>query len=198
MAAENVAAAQFALYGFDVLEQAGRSCSAYDLGVAKAGGMLKLTVHGSIQGFWNLIDPYLDTTVPATHADLHRAIDLWLEQHSARITCCLVQFTSENLNQTPRLYLASAHEIAEKLHETIEQLGDTALYEQYEVTHEDGGHAVESLPVAWRFSQQRIADLMRAPAGKPPLRFRFSAAARCTACAAVQPAACLDCLPMMN
>ena len=61
-AAENIAAAQFSLYGFDVLEQAGRARFVYDLGVAKSGGMMKVMVHGSLDGFWELVETYLERT----------------------------------------------------------------------------------------------------------------------------------------
>ena len=56
VAAENIVAAQFALSGFDVLEQAGRARSLYDLVVAEAGGMMKVTVHGCVYGFRNVVD----------------------------------------------------------------------------------------------------------------------------------------------
>jgi hypothetical protein len=199
-AAENIAAAQFSLYGFDVLEQAGRARFAYDLGVAKSGGMIKVLVHGSLDGFWDLVEPYLERTPQAktTKADDHRAIDCWLEHHGRRITCCLVKFESAELHQMPRLYLASAAEIAEKLHEIVERAGATALCEEYEVIDAYGARRIESLPAKWRFSQTRIAELMRRPETELPLRFRFSAAAHCAACAKVQPGACPECGPMMN
>ncbi len=200
IAAENIAAAQFALHGFDVLEHAGRGRILYDLGVAKYDGMLKVAVHGSLDGFWNLVDPYLD--MPAngrvTRADYHRAIDRWLERHSNHITCCLVQFASSDLTGMPRIYLASAEEVAQRLHGSTEKLGDSALYEQYEITDEAGAHSVEQLPSDWLFSAQRIAELMEAPMGKRPLAYRISEAATCMPCAASDRAACVMCLPMMN
>ena len=197
-AAENFAASQFAMCGFDVLEQGVRARYFYDLGVANPGGMLRVTVCGSLCGFWNLIDLRLEKGEPASPADYHCLIGRWLDRQGARVTYCLVQFESGDLNRMPRIYLASAVEIAAKLHESVEQLGDPALYEQYEMEDGSGRHAVETLPARWRFSHARIAELMNSPEGKPPLDFRFSEAASCKACAAEQPAACLNCLPMMN
>jgi len=84
-AAENLAAAQFSLYGFDVLEQASRARFVYDLGVAKSGGMMKVTVHGSLDGFWDLVEAYLEQT-SSGNADYHRAIDRWLENHGWRVS----------------------------------------------------------------------------------------------------------------
>jgi len=199
-AAENIAAAQFSLYGFDVLEQASRAQFVYDLGVATSGGMMKVMVHGTLDGFWDLVEPYLDL-IPrrkASMADYHRAIDLWLEHHGRRVACCLVKFESPDLDRMPRIYLASAAEIAEKLHEITNHMGASSLCEEYEVTDSFGARRVESLPSKWRFSQARIAELMRSPEGEKPLQFRFSTATRCAECAEAQPAACLKCGPMMN
>lgn len=196
-AAENLAAAQFSLYGFDVLEHSGRARFVYDLGVAKSGGMMKVMVHGSLDGFWDLVEPYLERT-SGSKADYHRAIGLWLEHHGWRVTCCLVKFESADLRQSPGIYLASAAEIAEKLHEIVDNVGVSALCEAYEIVDGYGSRRVESLPEKWRFSQARIADLMRSPEGERPLRFGFSASTRCTQCAEAQPAACLNCGPMMN
>ena len=200
IAAENIAAAQFALCGFDVLEQARRARFFYDLGVAKSGGMIKVSVHGSLHGFWDLVDPYLPkNSLKGARADYHRAIDQWLERHSTSVVCCLVKFESSDLAGMPRMYLASAAEVADKLHQSTEELGDTALYEQYELTDAAGRHSVETLPAHWRFSQARIAELMAGQSGSlEAFRYRFSDAPRCVSCAAEQPASCVHCLPMMN
>ena len=178
-AAENIAAAQFSLYGFDVLEQAGQARFVYDLGVAKSGGMMKVMVHGSLDGFWELVEPYLERTPrhAPTKADYHRAIDLWLEHHDCRVACCLVKFESADLLNMPRLYLASASEVAEKLHEITEHVGATVLCEEYERTDAHGGRCTESLSAKWRFSQTRITELMRRQKGEQ-VPFRFAAAGR--------------------
>jgi hypothetical protein len=192
-AAENIAAAQFAVHGFDVLEQGNRARYFYDLGVANAGGMLKVTVHGSFRGFWNLVDPNLTKSASAGVAH-HKTIDRWIRRQVGHVAYCLVQFDPSELTSMPRIYLASAADIAARLHESVEMLGDTALYEQFEVEDGNGRHTVETLPAHWRFSQERIAQLMDAPEGKADLGFRFSEAA----CAASQPAPSVERLPMVN
>lgn len=197
-AAENIAAAQFAIYGFDVLEQGAQARYVHGLAVANADGMMKLVVHGSIRGFWNLVDPFLDRSAPRSPAQCHKAIDRWLDRQSASLTYCLVQFESSDLTSMPRVYLASAGEIAGRLHASVELLGDTALYEQFEVEDGSGRHVIEALPAEWRFSQERVAELMEGSRENEVIAFRFSEAAACTACAAVKPAACVHCLPMMN
>jgi len=191
-AAENIAAAQFAMYGFDVLEQGNRARYFYGLGVANAGGMLKVTVHGSFRGFWNLVDPNLNKSAAAGPA-CHKTIDRWINRQGGHVTYCLVQFDSSDLTSMPRIYLASAADIAARLHESVEMLGDTALYEQFEVEDGSGRHTVETLPAHWRFSQTRIAELMEAPEAKGSREFRFSEAA----CVAAQPAA-VERVPMVN
>lgn len=198
VAAEKIAAAKFALCGFDVQEQDGRT--KFDLGIAKGGGAMRVTVYGSLDGFWDLVGSYLDAASPTTsREEYHRAIEKWLERHSNSVAYCLVQFESVDLDGMPRIYLATATDIANKLHETADRLGDSALYEQYEVTAPDGSHSVEGLPSRWRFSQARVTELMeQSSSSRKPLEFRFSSAPRCKACEAAQPASCLDCLPMMN
>ena len=193
-AAENLAAAQFSLFGFDVLEQASRARFVYDLGVARSGGMMKVMVHGSLDGFWDLVEAYLERAPHrnTTTADYHLAITRWVEHHGPRVVCCLVKFDSPDLRQMARIYLASAAEIAEKLHEITDHFGGPALCEEYEVVDIDGARRVESLPEKWRFSQARITELMRSPDSEKPLRFCFSTSA---ARAEAKPAACA---PIMN
>jgi hypothetical protein len=161
IAAEAFAAAQFALSGFDVLEQAGRARSFFDLAVAKSGGMMKVSVHSSFNGFWDLVDRFLNSTQRAniTVADYHRAINSWLENQSSRATCCLVQFESIDLHRMPQLYLASPAEVARELHHRIEQLSilDLASFGL------DVVHRLEGLPASWKFTQARIAELMELP-----------------------------------
>jgi hypothetical protein len=199
VAAEAITAAQFALFEFDVLQQAGHARFFYDLVVAKSGGMMKINVFGSLTGFWNLVDSYV-TAPPkqqAGKADYHRAIDSWLDDHSSR-TCCLVQFESTELERMPRLYLASAQEIAARLHESTEYLGDPALYEQYDVTDAaDGSHSIASVPAVWYLSEARIQELLQSQAEPQAFKPRYSPAAACAPCATQEPAACVQCLPMM-
>jgi hypothetical protein len=168
VAAQKIAAAQFSLFGFDVLEQSGSARFFYDLGVARSGGMMKVVVHGSLDGFWDLIEPYLDRASTQT-PDYHRAIDMWLERHSSHIACCLVQFDSIDLQNTPRIYLASANEVAERLHQGTDRLIGAPMALRNDVH--------ESLPARWRFSDERIGELMNGQEEAPRVQhLRFSAA----------------------
>ena len=75
-AAEGIAAAQFARCGFDVSVQHGADKPGYELVVAKADNLLKVSVKGSQDGFWNLAQSYLKmaTELSGKKGDYHGAI----------------------------------------------------------------------------------------------------------------------------
>src|SRR5580658_1686452 len=74
VAAEAIAAAQFARCGFDVSVQYGANQPEYDLVVAKGSNVLKVSVKGSQTGSWGLGQSGLK------NADYHAAIAKWLAQ----------------------------------------------------------------------------------------------------------------------
>lgn len=160
---EGIAAAQFARCGFDVLVQSGHDKPWYDLVVTKAGNLLKVSVKASDDGTWSLTQSYLRRAadVKEKKADWHRAIDLWLDCQGSRAVCCLVQFKGVDIDQLPRIYLASPWEVAQRLRETADRLGSSLLHEQYEWTSpEDGLCTLEALPQSWLFSPVRIQELL--------------------------------------
>jgi hypothetical protein len=160
--AKGIAAAQFARCGFDVLMQAGHDKPWYDLVVTKGGNLLKIAVKGSEDGRWCLAQPYQRSgSIGSKSSDGLRAIDLWLDIHDSRTVCCLVQFEDVALNELPRIYLATPGEIAQRMRESAERLGDPVLYEQYEwISPETGYAAIEALPSRWFFSDERIHELV--------------------------------------
>jgi hypothetical protein len=160
--AEGIAAAQFARCGFDVLVQAGHDKPWYDLAVTKAGNLLKIAVKASDDGCWSLVHSYMKPAgnLNGKQSDAHRAIDLWLDIHGSRTIYCLVQFEDVALNQLPRIYLATPLEIARRMRDAVERLGDPILHEQCEWTSPDTGFtSFETLPSAWLFSHERIREL---------------------------------------
>ena len=194
-AAQNIAAAEFSLQGFDVLDQAGRAAHPHNLSVATSSGMMKMVVHGSIDGLWDLVDSYLVEGAKSPKDEYHRAINRWLDRYR-QTTCCLVQFDSTNLIGMPRIYLASAAEVAQRLHESVDLRGEMALRA---AGPQAGSLSLQdSLPARWRFSEERIRELMSAPKAEMPVKFRISEADRCRDCAEIHPAKCAKCLPMMN
>jgi hypothetical protein len=102
VAAEAVAALQFARCGFDVSVQYGVNQPEYDLIVAKDARLLKVSVKGSQDGSWGLTQSFLK------QADYHAAIQKWFEHHGARTALCLVQFKNVALSELPRIYLGNS------------------------------------------------------------------------------------------
>src|SRR5687767_8335286 len=91
VAAEAIAAAQFARCGFDVSVQYGADQPEYDLIVARAEQMLKVSVKGSQDGSWGLTQSFI------AKADYHGAIDTWLKRHGVKTVFCFVQFKGTTL-----------------------------------------------------------------------------------------------------
>ncbi len=156
VAAEAVAAAQFARCGFDVSVQYGANQPEYDLIVARGERMLKVSVKGSQGGSWGLTQSFL------RHADYHGAADLWLLRHGPRTILCFVQFKDVSLDELPRLYLATPREVADHLRAAARGRGDTILHER----HAWGPRAKaagtrEAIPDAWRFTSARVEQLLR-------------------------------------
>jgi hypothetical protein len=168
LSAEGIAAAQFARCGFDVSIQYGADKPAHDMVVTKAGSLLKVVVKGSQDGLWNLTQSYVKRAAEMSgkKADLHGAIALWLDHHSPRTVCCLVQFQGVPIDELPRIYLATPKEVAQRLRETAEGQGDSILYEGSEWgARSEGAASRVGLPASWRFSAQRIQDLLAGQAG---------------------------------
>ncbi len=162
--AEGIAAAQFARCGFDVLVQAGHDKPWYDLTVTKGGNLLKIVIKGSDDGHWRLVHSYIKRSMLRSGAktDAEHAVDLWLDIHgSTRTVYCLVQFEGVTLNGMPRIYLATPGEIARRLRESAERLGEPVLYEEYEWDSPGTGFTtIETLPSSWLFSPDRIHELL--------------------------------------
>lgn len=168
LGAQGIAAAQFARCGFDVLSQSGGDKPWYDLAVTKTGNLIKVSVKASDDGRWNLTHDFGRRPAEwgSGRFDSRGSIDLWLNRHGSRAVCCLVQFEGVAINQLPRIYLASPAEIAEKMSETVDRLGHCMLYEQYTWTARDSGlDSMEMLPSKWRFSPERIEELMSRNSG---------------------------------
>lgn len=155
VAAEAIAAAQFARCGLDVSVQYGANQPEYDLIVARGDNLLKVSVKGSKDGRWGLTQSFLK------EADYHGAIEQWLKRHGSRTVFCLVQFKGTTLGEMPRMYLATPSEIARRLREAANGRGDTILYED----HTWGARAKaagtkERIPSKWAFSEARVNALL--------------------------------------
>ena len=72
LAAEAFAAGLFAHAGCEVLVQYGANQPLYDFVAVRGRGYLKVSVKGSQDGGWGLLQSFVQ------QADYHRAADLWL------------------------------------------------------------------------------------------------------------------------
>lgn len=160
VAAEAVAAALFARCGFDISVQYGANQPEYDLMVARGERILKVSVKGSKDGGWGLTQSHMKSE---TKADYHGAIERWLKLHKPRTVFCFIQFHGVAVDQMPRAYLATPTEVAGRLRATAKGRGDTILYEKKAWTAK--AHAagtVEEIPQSWRFTPQRVLELLDA------------------------------------
>lgn len=159
-AAEAIAAAQFARFGFDVSVQYGANQPEYDLMVADGTHVLKISVKGSADGGWGLSQSELGKI---KGADYHGAAEAWLKRHKLHTAVCLVQFNNVPDDALPRVYLAWPHEIAERLKAASGGRGDTILFEDYtRGPKAAGAGTTEKLPADWKMTRSRIRELLLA------------------------------------
>lgn len=157
VAAEAFAAAVFAQCGVDISVQYGANQPEYDLIVARGDQMMKVSVKGSKDGSWGLTQSYL------AEANYHGAADKWLARHKSKTVMCFVQFKDVPVGAMPRIYLVTPTEVALKLKAASGGRGDTILHECYtRGPKAAGAGTVEELPLAWRFSRERVDELFGA------------------------------------
>lgn len=155
VAAEAIAAAQFARCGFAVSVQYGADQPEYDLVVTREERAMKISVKGSQDGGWGLTQSF------KRGQTYHGAIDIWFARHAPGTVFCFVQFKDVALSDLPRLYLASPTEVADRLRSTANGRGDTILYEAHDWklrAHAAG--TSERIPASWRFTKERIESLL--------------------------------------
>lgn len=154
VAAEAIAAAQFARLGYDVSVQYGANQPEYDLLISKDDIILKVSVKGSQDGSWGLTQGFLTKG----KADYLAATDKWLAKHGMKTIFCLVQFKNVSLDQLPKLYLAKPTEIAKRLKETSNGHGGTILHENHtwKIKKAIGYGSTDKIPDDWKFTKSRI------------------------------------------
>ena len=151
VAAEAIAAAQFARFAYDVSVQYGANQPEYDLIAASGDKMLKISVKGSKDGNWGLTQGFKKGRT------YHEAIKEWLGRHHKKTIFCLVQFKNVNDTQMPRMYLASPEEIAEVLLKEANGRGDTILYEYQKWGPNAFAYGtVDKIPESWLFTKDRV------------------------------------------
>ncbi len=156
VAAEAFAAGLFAQGGCDVSVQYGADQPQYDLIVSREGVTKKVSVKGSQEGKWGLAQKYLK------QANYEAAIDSWFSIQGEGSILCLVQFKGITLGECPRTYLATPKEVAEKLKSECKGRGATILYEDHVWTNRAiGAGTHDKLPDSWRFSIDRLQELLK-------------------------------------
>ena len=164
VSAEAIAASLFARCGLDISVQYGANQPEYDLLVVRGDDVLKVSVKGSKDGAWGLIQSYLPKRDSESKAspDYYAAIDRWLAKHGKKTLFCFVQFQGVAIDSMPRVYLASPVEVAQRLRETAAGRGNTILYERKVWT--DRAHAagtVDEISKEWCFSSARVEHFLR-------------------------------------
>jgi hypothetical protein len=154
VAAEAFAAALFAHAGCDVAVQYGANQPQYDLVVTRGGRSIHVSVKGSQDGGWGLIQYY------KRGRNYQEAADAWAAAQHKDIVYCLVQFQGVALGECPRVYLASVAEIAEWHKTSRNALGGTTLLENWRYTKGAAKGYVEIIPAGWCFSQERLTQFL--------------------------------------
>ena len=151
VAAEALAAAQFARFGYYVSVQYGANQPEYDLMAEADDKILKISVKGSKDGAWGLTQKYKQGRT------YHEAINVWLKNHHKKTIFCLVQFENVDETQMPRIYLATPQEIAKVMSEQRKGRGDTILYENHKWgTQAYAAGTVDQIPAEWAFTRERV------------------------------------------
>ncbi len=154
VAAEAFAAGLFAQAGCDIAVQYGDNQPQYDLVVTRNGRAIHVSVKGSQDGGWGLIQNY------KKGRGYHEAAEAWAAAQNPDLVYCLVQFQDVALGECPRVYLATVAEITDWHKSSRNTLGGTILWENYCYTKGIAKGCTEIIPAVWRFSQERLAQFL--------------------------------------
>ncbi len=155
VAAEAFAACVLAHAGCDVAIQYGSNQPGHDLVATRGRRALKVSVKGSQDGGWGLIQSYKGGASYAQAADLSCA------DQDEDVVFCLVQFEDVLVGGAPRIYFAWPREIADHLKSSRAGHGHTILYEDYTMRRGIAAGFTNKLPASWTASPQKIEALFR-------------------------------------
>ena len=158
VSAEAFAAALLSQAGCDVLVQYGANQPEYDFVATRGDRTIKISVKGSQDGGWGLIQNYKSEGVT-----YHEAAERWAADQSALIVYCLVQFKDVQLGRCPRVYLATVSEIASWHKASRGGLGGTILYEEHTYVRGAAANSTDHIPPEWRFSEPRLEEMLQLP-----------------------------------
>jgi hypothetical protein len=155
VAAEAFAAGLFAQTGCDVSVQYGANQPEYDLLISREDKFLKISVKGSQDGGWGLIQNH------KKGRSYHEAIDYWASVQSSKLVYCFVQFKDIELAQCPRVYLARVSEVAAALKKARAGAGSTTLLESWNYKKGIAAGTKDELPKGWCFTSERVLRLLK-------------------------------------
>lgn len=97
------------------------------------------------------------------NGNYHGAVDNLLEKHSNKTIFSLVQFKNANFENgiMPRVYLATPSEIGTYMKSMRNGLLGTSLKEYHEWKSGVAKGTVDIIPSSWKFSKQRIDELIQ-------------------------------------
>lgn len=159
VAAEAFAAGVFAQAGLSVFVQYGANQPGYDLVVTNEQDdtpgirTIHVSVKGSSDGGWKLAAPEVNVSV-------EDSLKSWQEDNQGYVFC-FVQFEEVSLGEMPRIYLATAEEVAECL--KTHYFGNITGVLIEEWTRVNGPHKgkTQNIPDTWQISQHRINEMFR-------------------------------------
>jgi hypothetical protein len=154
VAAEAFAAGLFAQAGCDVSVQYGANQPEYDLIASRDDRFLKISVKGSQDGGWGLIQSHKKQGVSYAEAAAG-----WATAQSQKVIYCLVQFQGKPIGSCPDVFLASVEEIATQLKSSRNGHGNTILYVDYTYKKGIASGSRDLLPQYWKFSTERLRQL---------------------------------------
>jgi Holliday junction resolvase-like predicted endonuclease len=157
VAAEAFAAGSLAQAGCDVSVQYGANQPEYDLIASKNDRFLKISVKGSQDGGWGLIQSYKKPGVSYA-----AAASLWAAGQSPNVIYCFVQFQHAPIGICPGIYLATVSEVAAHLTSCRNGHGTTTLSVDYTYRKGIGVGCSDVIPTLWRFTVSRLDELFAA------------------------------------
>lgn len=154
VAAEAIAAALFARAGCHVSVQYGANQPGYDLIAEKNRRAILISVKGSQDNAWGLTQSHIK------NADYRKAVDDWLAVQTPSIVFCFVQFYLTSIVEMPRVYLATAQEVADHLRESGGGKGDTILHVAKTWKSGKRQGITDAIPPEWAFSVELVDEII--------------------------------------
>lgn len=156
VAAEAFVAALFARSGYNVSIQYGANQPEYDLLVEKkGGGFMKVSVKGSQDGGWGLIQSH------KKNRSYYEAIDYWKGKHDPNIVFAFVQFQGVNWDEMPTVYLATILEVSKALKAVRNNNGNTTLRVKHVWKGGVANGTTDVINTSWRFNSSRIEEVIK-------------------------------------